>query len=148
MPGNPLDDPNKTRHQETAEKKAACIEVYATLGVKKAAAASVGRTLKRINEWEAEDEEFRLAMSRAEYRFLDKNKHKVKLDNVFAHLFDEYKPPTQNVTATVTTIEGQSADDLLAEAKALGLDTSAYESLLTGHSTPGTPTEDPTQERA
>lgn len=43
--------------------------------------------------WEAEDEAFRLEMSRAEYRFLEKNNHKVKLDNVFAHLFEEYAPP-------------------------------------------------------
>jgi hypothetical protein len=97
MPGKPLDDPNKTRDQETAEKTATCIEVYATLGVKKAAAAAVGRELKTINEWEAADEEFRLNMLGAEYRFLQKNRSKVKLDNVFAHLFDEYKPPKQEI---------------------------------------------------
>src|SRR5687768_11602301 len=106
MPGKAKDDPNKTQQQEIADKKLQCIEVYAALGVKKAAAAAVGRTLKRVNEWEAEDEEFRMAMLGAEYRFLEKNKHKVKLDNVFAHLFDEYKPPAQKVEAQVTTIEG------------------------------------------
>jgi hypothetical protein len=103
MPGKPKDNPNKTREQETAEKKRQCVEVYATLGVKKAAAASVGRELKTINEWEAADEDFRLEMLRAESRFLEKNRHKVKLDNVFAHLFDEYKPPTQQVEQTGET---------------------------------------------
>ncbi len=148
MSGKPKDDPTKTQQEEIAAKKLQCIEVYATLGVKKAAAAAVGRTLKHINEWEAEDEQFRLEMSRAEYRFLDKHKHKVKLDNVFAHLFEEYAPPIQKVDAKVTTIEGQSAEDLLAEAKRLGLDTTPYKPLLIRTRAPGTATEDPDQEGA
>lgn len=52
MPGKPKDDPNKSQQEEIAEKKRQCIEVYAALGVKKAAAAAVGRTKHRILEWE------------------------------------------------------------------------------------------------
>jgi hypothetical protein len=79
------------------------VKVYPTLGVKKAAAASVDRELRIINEWEAAAEEFRLELLRAESRFLEKNRHKVKLDNVFAHLFEGYQPPTQQVEQTGET---------------------------------------------
>lgn len=50
----------------------------------------------------------------AEYRFLEKNKHKVKLDNIFAHLFDEYKPPKQEIEQnglTTITINHVHPDD-------------------------------------
>jgi len=57
-------------------------------------------------------------------------------------------PPKQEIDAKVTAIEGQSAEDLLAEAKALGLDTSLYEPLLTANSSTGVPTQAPNQEGA
>lgn len=100
MPGKKKNNPDVTRDEDIAAMKQQCINVYASLGVKKAAAAAVGRELKTVNEWEADDDRFRRDMLGAEYRFLNSNKHKVKLDNVFAHLFDEYNPPTQKVEST------------------------------------------------
>ncbi len=101
MPGKAKENPQLTQAEEIAHKKAVCISVYEVTGVKKAAAAAARRTLTRVLEWEREDEEFRLDMLGAEQRFLMKNRHKVKLDNVFANLFDEYKPPRQEIETTM-----------------------------------------------
>lgn len=43
----------------------------------------------------------------------------------------------------MTSIEGQSAEDLLVEAKPAGLYTTPYESLLTGKRPPGTGDQGP-----
>lgn len=127
IPGKLKYNPNKTQQEEVAAKKLKGIEVNAALGTKTAAA--VGRSHTQIDEWEAQDEQFHLEMSRAEYRFLDQHRHRAKLDNVFAYFFEERAPPTHMVDAEMTTIEGQSAADLLVEAKRLGLHTTPYESL-------------------
>lgn len=149
MPGKPKDDPNKTQQEEIADKKAECVRFYERNGVKQAAADWIGRSIRTVQQWEEEDEEFHAQMLRAKAQFYQSNRSKIRLDNLFANMYpDDFKPPTQTVDAKVTTIEGQSAEDLVAEAKRLGLDTTPYESLLTGTTDPRTPNQDTPEERA
>ncbi len=100
MPGKKKNNSDISRDEDIAEMKRQCVAVYASCGVKKAAAAAVRRAINTVYEWEMADEQFRLDMLGAEYQFLKSNKHKVKLDNVFAHLFDEYNPPPQKMDST------------------------------------------------
>jgi hypothetical protein len=148
MPSKPLDDPNKSRDQETADKKKAFLAYFRSWPVKKAAAEAVNRSSDTVDHWIKDDPEFAEAFLSARAEWAKKKSSRMDPTNLIVNMYEELKPPKQEIDTKVTTIEGQSADDLLAEARALGLDTSAYEPLLTGHSTPGAPTEDPTQERA
>ena len=144
MSGKANDTQEKSEQERITEMKAQVVSFYEKTSMKTAAANFVGRTIKTVQRWETEDDEFKVEMLRAKATFAQKNQRKVRLDNLFANLYpDDYKPPKQEVDATVTTIEGQSAEDLLAEAKRLGLDTTPYESLLTDNRAPGTATEDP-----
>jgi hypothetical protein len=145
MPGKPLDDPQKTRDQETAEKKRAFLAYFKAWPVKKAAAEAVNRSSDTIDIWLRDDPEFSEAFLRARAYWARRKSKQLDPSNLLVNMYDELKPPKQEIDATITTIEGQSAEDLLSEAKALGLDISAYEPLLTGNSTPGTDTQDPTQ---
>jgi hypothetical protein len=97
------------------------VRVYEVTGVKKAAAAAARRSLNRVLEWEQEAPEFRADMLSAETRFLLKNRHKVKLANVFAHLFDEYKPPKQEIEADLTINDVRNPDDANRVLDAAGL---------------------------
>jgi hypothetical protein len=136
--GRAKDSQDESQQAVIAEKKAQIVSFFEKTGMKTAAANFVGRSLHTIRDWEASDEEFRADMLRAKANFAQRNQRKVRLDNLSANLYpDDYKPPKQEVNATVITIEGQSADDLLAEAKRLGPDTTPYESLLTRPGTPG-----------
>jgi hypothetical protein len=142
MAGKPLDDPNKTRDQETAEKKRAFLAYFRAWPVKKAAAEAVNRSSDTIDIWLRDDPEFSEAFLSARAEWAKKQSRRLDPANLLTNMYpDELKPPKQEIDTKVTTIEGQSAEDLLAEARKLGLDTSAYESLLTGNSTPGTPPE-------
>jgi ferric-dicitrate binding protein FerR (iron transport regulator) len=145
MPGKPLDDPNKTRDQETADKKKAFLAYFRAWPVKKAAAEAVNRSPDAIDHWLRDDPKFAEAYLSARAEWAQKQSIKLDPTNLLTNMYPEdLKPPRQEVA--VTTIEGQSAEDLLAEARALGLDTSTYEPLLTGNSTPGTPAQGSTQE--
>lgn len=149
MPGNTKRNEDLSRDEDIAQMKVDVIEFYKETGMKTAAANFVGRSIQTVQDWEAADEQFRDDMLRAKARFAKSNKHKIRLDNLYANLYpDDFKPPTQTVDTKVTTIEGQSAEDLLAEANRLGLDTTPYESLLTGSPDPGAATQDQSQERA
>ena len=131
MPSKAKDTQEKSEQERIAEMKAQVVNFYEKTGMKTAAANFVGRTIKTVQRWETEDDEFEAEMLRAKATFAGKNQRKVRLDNLFANLYPEdFKPPKQEVESTVTTFEGQSAEDLLAEAKRLGLDTSQYESLV------------------
>jgi hypothetical protein len=69
-------------------------------------------------------------------QFVKTDHCRVRLDNVLSFLYDEFTPP-QELDATITTVEGQSAEHLLAEDERLGLDTTPYEFLLTRSSAAG-----------
>ncbi len=122
------------------------LQFFSEFPVQKAAADFIGRSPDTIQIWQKEDANFSAAVSRAKAEWAKRASRRVRPDNLLANLYDETKPPKQEFDAKVTTIEGQSAADLLAEAKRLGLDTTPYESLLTGTSTPGTADQDPSPE--
>jgi hypothetical protein len=149
MPGKPLDDPNKTRDQETAEKKQAFLAYFRAWPVKKAAAEAVNRSPDSIDHWLRDDPEFAEAFLSARAEWAKKQSRRLDPANLLTNMYpDELKPPKQEADVRVTTIEGQSAEDLLAEARSLGLDTSTYEPLLTGNSTSGIDAQSSTEEGA
>lgn len=148
MPGKAKEDPKKTQQEEIAVKKAAFLIYFGNWPVKKAAAEAVNRSVDAVDEWIKIDPKFAEAFLGARAEWSMKQSRKLKPDNLLANIYEELKPPKQEIDTTLTTIEGQSAEDLLAEAKALGLDTTPYDSLLTGHPAPGTPDQDQPQEGA
>jgi len=148
MPGKAKEDPTKTQQEEIAELKETYLRFFSEFPVQKAAADFIGRSPATIQDWQNNDPYFSAAVSRAKAEWAKKASRRVRPDNLLANLYDETKPPKQEIDTRVTTIEGQSAEDLLAEARALGLDTTPYESLLTPSPDPGTPDQDQPQERA
>jgi hypothetical protein len=148
MPGNAKDNPNMTQQEEIAQRKQAFLAYFRAWPVKKAAAEAVNRSSDTIDIWLKDDPECSEAFLSARAEWAKKKSTRLDPSNLLTNMYDELKPPKQEIDTKVTTIEGQSADDLLAEAKRLGLDTTQYESLLTANSTPGTATEDPSKERA
>lgn len=148
MPGKAKEDPTKTQQQEIAEKKQAFLAYFRNWPVKKAAAEAVNRSSDAIDIWKKEDKEFSEAFLSARAEWAKKKSSRLDPANLLTNMYEELKPPKQEIDQKVTTIEGQSAEDLLAEAKRLGLDTTPYESLLTGTTDPGTPDQDQSQERA
>ena len=147
MAGRPKEDPTKTQQQEIADKKADFLAYYEALPIKKAGADFIGRTLDTINDWEAKDPHFadQVLKAKAEYA----RKHgKGRPDHLLPKLYPEFKPEKQEVSSTVTLIEQQSVADLIAEAKAQGLDTSAYEQLIHAPTHPGTNSQDRAEEGA
>ena len=130
MAGRPKEDPTKTQQQEIAEKKVEFLRFYEKTGVKQAACDWIGRHANTVLEWEENDPDFREAVSKAKAQFLASVQRRLKPDNLVANLYQDYKPPKQEVASTVTVTTQQSAEDLLAEARALGLDTSAYDHLF------------------
>ena len=148
MPGKALENPNKTQQQEIAEKKQAFLAYFRNWPVKKAAAEAVNRSSDTIDIWLKDDPEFSESFLSARAEWARKKSTRLDPSNLLTNMYEELKPPKQEVDTKVTTIEGQSAEDLLAEAKRLGLDTSPYESLLTGKIDKGTATEDPAKKGA
>jgi hypothetical protein len=147
MPDKPLDYPSKTREQETAEKKKAFLAYLRAWPVKKAAAEAVNRSSDTIDIWLKDDPEFSESYLSARAEWSLKQSRRLDPANLLTSKYpEELKPPKHGADIKLTTMEGQSAEDLLAEARALGLDTSTYEPLLTGNSTPGTPAQGSTQE--
>lgn len=148
MAGKSKDNQNKTQQEEIAEKKSAFLAYFRAWPVKKAAAEAVNRSSDTIDIWLKDDPEFSEAFLSARAEWAKKKSIRLDPSNLLTNMYEELKPPKQEIDTKVTTIEGQSAEDLLAEAKRLGLDTTPYESLLTGTPDPGTDNQDSTQERA
>jgi hypothetical protein len=139
MPGKSKEDPKKTQQEEIAEKKHAFLAYFRNWPVKKAAAEAVNRSPDTIDIWIREDPEFSEAFLSARAEWATKQSRRLDPSNLLTNMYEELKPPKQEIDAKVTTIEGQSAEDLLAEAKRLGLDTKPYESLITGASSARAP---------
>jgi hypothetical protein len=148
MPSKAKDNPNKRQRQEIADLKEDYLRFFSEFPVQKAAADFIGRDVTTVQGWAREDADFQANVSRAKAEWAKRASRRVRPDNLLANLYAETKPPKQEIDAKVTTIEGQSAEDLLNEAKRLGLDTTPYESLLTRNSTHGAPTQDSPQEGA
>jgi hypothetical protein len=102
MPGKPLDDPNKTRDQETAEKKRAFLAYFRAWPVKKAAAEAVNRTSDTIDIWLRDDPEFSEAFLGARAEWAKKQAFRLKPDNLLANMYEELKPPKQEIEQTIT----------------------------------------------
>ena len=147
MPGKAKEDPTKTQQQEIAEKKQAFLAYFRNWPVKKAAAEAVNRSSDTIDIWLKDDAEFSESFLSARAEWAKKQSRRLDPANLLTNMYpEELKPPKQEVESTVTTVEGQSAEDLLAEAKRLGLDTSPYESLLTRNTDTRAQSQDPDQE--
>ena len=147
MPGKAKEDPTKTQQQEIAEKKQAFLAYFRNRPVKKAAAEAVNRSSDSIDNWIHDDPEFAEAFLSARAEWAKKQSRRLDPANLLTNMYpEELKPPKQEVESTVTTIEGQSAEDLLAEAKRLGLDTTPYESLISKPAQKRTSRQDRTQE--
>jgi len=139
---------NKTQQEEIADLKEIYLTFFRELPVQKAAADFIGRSPATIQDWQNADPDFYAEVTRAKAEWAKKNYRRVRPDNLLAHLYDELKPPKQEVESRLTVIEEQSAEDLLTEARRLGLDTSAYEPLITSPSQAGTSGQDQSQEGA
>jgi hypothetical protein len=147
MPGKSKENPKKSQQQEIAEKKHAFLAYFRAWPVKKAAAEAVNRSSDTIDIWLKDDPEFSEAFLSARAEWAQKQSRRLDPANLLTNMYpEELKPPKQEVESTVTTVEGQSAEDLLAEAKRLDLDTTPYESLLTRASTPRTSDQNSGQE--
>jgi hypothetical protein len=147
MPGKSKEDPKKSQQQEIAEKKHTFLAYFRAWPVKKAAAEAVNRSSDTIDIWLKDDPEFSEAFLSARAEWAQKQSRRLDPANLLTNMYpEELKPPKQEVESTVTTVEGQSAEDLLAEAKRLDLDTTPYESLLTRASTPRTSDQNSGQE--
>lgn len=103
MAGKPKLDLNKTQAEEIAQKKAAFLVYYRQWPVKKAAAEAVDRSTDTIEVWIKDDPEFSAAYNSARAEWSLKQSRKLKPDNLLANLYDELKPPKQEIEQTVET---------------------------------------------
>jgi hypothetical protein len=138
MPVKWKSNPGKTQQEQIADLKETCFQFFREFPVQKAGADFIGRSVDTVQAWQRDDSEFSAMVSRAKAEWAKKASRRVRPDKLLANRYDETKPPKQEIDTKVTTIEGQSAEDLLEEAKRLGLNTSQYEPLLTGNRSPGT----------
>jgi hypothetical protein len=105
----------ETEQQRIAREKREFLAYYRLIGVKTAAAKSLGRLLDTINDWKKADPEFSAEVRRAEAEFLKSSKRHVRWDYLFANLFPELKPPKTEVDASGTITNNHA----LADASAL-----------------------------
>jgi hypothetical protein len=112
MPGKSKDDSNKTQQQEIADLKEQYLRFFGEFPVQKAAADFIGRSPATIQHWQNNDPNFSASVFRAKAEWAKKASRRIRPDNLLANLYDETKPPKQEIDTKVTTIEGQSAEDL------------------------------------
>ncbi len=103
MPGNAKDKPHLTQQEEIAEKKAEYLRYFTELPIQRAAADWIGRNEDTILNWKKSDNSFAEAVSRAKSDWAKKNHRKMRPDNLMAHLYDETKPPKQELDITLPT---------------------------------------------
>ena len=131
MPGKSLEDKTKSQQQEIAEKKVAFLAYFGAWPVKKAAAEAVNRSVDTIDIWLKDDADFSEKYLSARAEWAKRKSGRLSPDHLLANMYpEELKPPKQEVASTVTLATLQSAEDLLIEARQLGLDTSAYDHLI------------------
>jgi len=139
---------SSNQQEEIARLKEDYLAFFSKFPVPQAAADFIGRTPACIQDWQQADPLFFASVTRAKAEWAEKNHRKIKPDNLLARLYEDLKPPKQEVESRMTVIEEQSAQDLLAEAQRLGLDISAYEPLLDHSPQTGTGDQDHPQEGA
>lgn len=146
MPGKSKDTHSTNQQDEIARLKEGYLAFFSKFPVQQAAADFIGRTPACIQDWQNADPVFFASVTRAKAEWAEKNHRKIKPDNLLARLYEDLRPPKQEVESRMTVIEEQSAEDLLAEARRVGLDTSAYEPLLDHPTQAGTSDQDLPQE--
>ncbi len=102
MPGKAKDDPTKTQQQEIADKKHAFLAYFRAWPVKKAAAEAVNRSSDTIDIWLKDDQEFSEAYNSARAEWALKQSRRLKPENLLANMYEELKPPKQEIEQTVT----------------------------------------------
>ncbi len=102
MPGKAKDDPTKTQQQEIADKKHAFLAYFHAWPVKKAAAEAVNRSSDTIDIWLKDDQEFSEAYNSARAEWALKQSRRLKPENLLANMYEELKPPKQEIEQTVT----------------------------------------------
>lgn len=115
MPGKAKADPNKTQQEEIVALKETYLQFFREFPVQKAAADFIGRDVTTVQGWARDDAEFQVQVSRAKAEWARKHSKRIRPDNLLANLYEETRPPKQEIDAKVTTVEGQSAEDLLAQ---------------------------------
>jgi hypothetical protein len=114
MPSKPLDDPRKSRDQETADKKVAFLAYFRAWPVKKAAAEAVNRSSDTIDIWLKNDPDFSEAFLSARAEWAKKKSSRMDPSNLLINMYEELKPPKQEVqqnTVTAITINHVHPDD-------------------------------------
>lgn len=119
MAGKPRQNPRVSQQEEIAWLKEKFLSYYEALPIKTAACDFIDRSLDTISIWEANDPEFagRIRQAKAEYA----RKHsRTRPDNILSRLYEEFKPPKQEVeqsgetAVTITYVyptDNASADD-------------------------------------
>jgi len=102
MPGKAKEDPTKTQQQEIADKKHAFLAYFRAWPVKKAAAEAVNRSSDTIDIWLKDDQEFSEAYNSARAEWALKQSRRLKPENLSANMYEELKPPKQEIEQTVT----------------------------------------------
>ena len=102
MPGKAKEDPTKTQQQEITDKKHAFLAYFRAWPVKKAAAEAVNRSSDTIDIWLKDDQEFSEAYNSARAEWALKQSLRLKPENLLANMYEELKPPKQEIEQTVT----------------------------------------------
>jgi hypothetical protein len=114
MPGKAKEDPNKTQQEEIADLKETYLQFFSEFPVQKAGADFIGRSVDTIQAWQRDDPKFSADVSRAKAEWAKKASRRVKPDNLLANLYDDTKPPKQELEVnlpTSITITHVHADD-------------------------------------
>ena len=96
------DDKPKTQQQEIANLKETYLRFFSEFPVQKAAADFIGRDVTTVQGWARDDAKFQADVSRAKAEWAKKASRRVRPDNLLANLYDETKPPKQEIEQTVT----------------------------------------------
>jgi len=86
-----------------AEKKVEYVRYFTEFPVQRVAAAWIARDEDTILNWKKSDKTFAEAVSIAKSDWAKRNHRKMRLDNLMAHLYDETKPPRQELDITLPT---------------------------------------------
>jgi hypothetical protein len=99
-------EPKRTHKREIADLKEEYLRFFSEFPVWKAAADFIGRTPDTIQNRHKDDPKFSSKLSRVKAEWAKRASRRVRPDNPLGNLYDETKPPKQEIDAKVTTIEG------------------------------------------
>lgn len=88
---------------EIADLKEKYLKFFAEFPVQRAAADFIGRTPETIQGWQKSDPVFLADVRRAKAKWAAAASKRVRPDNLLANLYDETKPPKQEIAVTTPT---------------------------------------------